>query len=380
MSASLTRRGALAGMAATPLALGAAPAFGASAPTVPSPSLNSLALRKGRRFGSCIGARRGGGIENAAYAAIVAGECGVIVPENELKWQATRPGPDKFDFARMDAIVAWAQARKLAVRGHTLFWDRPERFPKWLNSYDFGANPAREAERLLTTHIRTVTDRYRGVIHSYDVINEAVDGGTGALRVNNVTRAFGSPEALLDLAFHTARAQVPQGELVYNDFMSWEPGFRRHCAGELRLLEGFRKRGTPVDTLGLQSHIEMFSLDPASGVGPYLETEWRRFLDEVVAMGYKLLITEFDVKDKALPGPIARRDERVADFVRRYFDLMLEYDALGDILAWGMVDRFSWLQGFSPRADKLEVRGTPYDDEYRPKPMRTALAQAFAAA
>jgi endo-1,4-beta-xylanase len=304
----------------------------------------------------------------------------VIVPENELKWQATRPAPDKFDFARMDAIVAWAQANKLAVRGHTLFWDRPERFPKWLVGYDFGARPAREAERLLTTHIHTVTDRYRGVIQSYDVINEAVDERTGAPRVNNVTRALGSPEALVDLAFHTARERLPQAQLVYNDFMSWEPGSRAHCSGVLRLLEGFRKRGTPVDALGIQSHIEMFSIDPASGVGPYLESEWRRFLDEVVGMGYRLLITEFDVKDKALPGDIALRDERIADFARRYFDVMLDYDALGDVLAWGMVDKFSWLQGFAARDDKLEVRGTPYGDDYRPKPMRAALAQAFAAA
>jgi endo-1,4-beta-xylanase len=380
MSFDLTRRGALAGMAATPLLLGATPAFGASSAAVPSPSLNTLAARKGRRFGSAIGGRRGGSIDNPDYAAIVAGESGVIVPENELKWQWTRPGPDKFDFTRMDAIVAWAQANKLAVRGHTLFWDRPERFPKWLVGYDFGANSSREAERLLTTHIRTVTDRYRGVIQSYDVINEAVDERTGAPRVNNVTQALGSPEALVDLAFHSARDRLPQAQLVYNDFMSWEPGSRGHCAGVLRLLEGFRKRGTPVDALGIQSHIEMFSIDPASGVGPYLETEWRRFLDEVVGMGYKLLITEFDVKDKALPGDIARRDERIADFVRRYFDVMLDYDQLGDILAWGMVDKFSWLQGFAPRADKLEVRGTAYGDDYRPKPMRAALAQAFASA
>jgi endo-1,4-beta-xylanase len=380
MSLTLTRRSALAGLAAMPLVAGARPAFAAEGPAVPAPSLNALAARKGRRFGSCIGGRRGGGIDNPDYAALVAGECGVIVPENELKWQATRPAPDKFDFAKMDAIVAWAQAHGLAIRGHTLFWDRPERFPKWLADYDFGANPGREAERLLTTHIRTVTERYRGTIHSYDVINEAVNEGTGALRVNNVTQAMGSPEALLDLAFHTAREQVPQGELVYNDFMGWEPGFRRHCAGVLRLLEGFRKRGTPVDALGVQSHIEMFSLDPASGVGPYLENEWRRFLDEVVGMGYKLLITEFDVKDKALPGAIPLRDERVADFARRYFDVMLDYDELGDVLAWGMVDRFSWLQGFSPRADKLEVRGTPYADDYTPKPLRAALARAFASA
>jgi endo-1,4-beta-xylanase len=151
----------------------------------------------------------------------------------------------------------------------------------------------------------------------------------------------------------------------------------------LRLLEGFRKRGTPVDALGIQSHIEIFAIDPATGVGPYATREWRRFLDEVTGMGYRLLVTEFDVKDKALPANIAQRDEKVADFARRYFELMLDYDAhLEDILAWGMVDRFNWLQGFEParRADGLEVRGTPYDSQYRAKPLRSALAQVLNAA
>jgi endo-1,4-beta-xylanase len=86
------------------------------------------------------------------------------------------------------------------------------------------------------------------------------------------------------------------------------------------------------------------------------------------------------VKDKALPGNIAQRDEKVADFARRYFDLMLDYaDHLDDVLAWGMVDRFNWLQGFEPskRADGLEVRGTPYDSEYRAKPLRSGLANVF---
>jgi endo-1,4-beta-xylanase len=46
-------------------------------------------------------------------------------------------------------------------------------------------------------------------------------------------------------------------------------------------------------------------------------------------MGYKLLITEFDVKDKALSGDIATRDARVADYARRYFDVMLDYPQLG---------------------------------------------------
>ena len=383
-----TRRQALAGMAALGASAcasgdGSLGGIPAPAPT-PTAGLNELASRSGRRFGSAIAWNannaNSGSIHNPGYTAIVNAECGVIVPENELKWQATRPGPDAYDFARMDDIVRWAQASGQAVRGHTLLWHRQRWFPQWLNDYDFGANPVQEAERLLIDHIRTVTERYRGAITSYDVVNEAVKPDGSGLETTSMSRAMGSVEAVLDLAFHTAREQLPAGELVYNDYMSWEPDQRAHCADVLRLLEGFRKRNVPVDALGIQSHIEIYSLDPATGVGPYDEAGWRSFLDEVVAMGYRLLITEFDVKDKALPGDIAPRDEKVADYARRYFDLMLEYDQLGDVLAWGMVDRFSWLQGFAPRDDGLEVRCCPYDSAYRPKPLRAALAESFATA
>lgn len=374
------RRQALAGMAALPLAAYASPLIGATPQSGPNgpQSLNALAMQKGRRFGSCVGStRRGtprGTVQNPAYMDVVKAECGIIVPENEMKWQFTRRGPAEYDFTGMDAIVAWAQANQLAVRGHTLLWHRTKWFPEWLNVHDYGANPVREAERLLTDHIRTVTDRYRGIITSYDVVNETVlPDGTG-LEETSMSRAMGSVEAVVDLAFHTAREQLPEAELVYNDYMSWEPDHRAHCREVLKLLEGFRKRNVPVDTLGIQSHIEMFSLDPASGLGPYAEREWRNFVDEAVAMGYRLIITEFDVKDKALPGDTALRDAKIAEFTRRYFDLMLEYEQLGDILAWGMVDQFNWLQGYTPRDDGLEVRGTPYSSDYRAKPLRDALA------
>ncbi|RNJ64458.1 MAG: glycosyl hydrolase [Porphyrobacter sp. IPPAS B-1204] len=386
-------------MAALPLvgcgggSAGAAPAPASSPPPsagptgVPQPGLNTIAVQRGRKFGSAIASSPGnsnaGSIQNPAYTAIIKGECGIVVPENEMKWQALRPSPTAYTFDRMDEIVRWAQENALAVRGHTLLWHRPQWFPNWLNTYDYGANPVREAERLLTEHIQTVTRRYKGVITSYDVVNEAIDHETNAPIETSMSRAMGSPEAVLDLAFHTARAELPDAQLVYNDYMSWEPQHLKHCADVLRLLEGLKKRGTPVDALGIQSHIEIFAIDPATGVGPYAEREWRRFLDEVTGMGYRLLITEFDVKDKALPANIAQRDEKVADFARRYFEVMLDYDAqLDDVLAWGMVDRFNWLQGFDPakRADGQEVRGTPYDSQYRAKPMRSALANVMAAA
>lgn len=395
----LSRRAALTGLAALPLvgcaggiASGAAAPAGTPPPAsgpagTAQPSLHAIAARKGRRFGSAIasnpGNPNGGSIQNPAYTAIIKAECGLVVPENEMKWQAVRPSPTAYNFDRMDEIVRWAQENGLPVRGHTLLWHRPQWFPDWLNTYDYGANPVREAERLLTEHIRTVTQRYKGIITSYDVVNEAIDHDRNAPIETSMSRAMGSPEAVLDLAFHTARAELPDAQLVYNDYMSWEPQHLKHCADVLRLLEGLKKRGTPVDALGIQSHIEMFAIDPATGVGPYAEREWRCFLEEVTGMGYRLLITEFDVKDTALPADTARRDEKVADFTRRYFEVMLDYDAhLDDVLAWGMVDKFNWLQGFEPskRADGLEVRGTPYDSQYRAKPMRTALANVMAAA
>lgn len=321
-------------------------------------------------------------IQNPDYTALVKAECGVVVPENELKWQTTRPSRDQYDLTAMDDMVRWARANGQDMRAHVLLWHRPEWFPEWLNNHDFGVNPAVEAEDILTSHIRTVAERYGDFIDSWDVVNEAIDHDTRAPIETSLSRAMGSPEAVMDLAFHTAREALPGKQLVYNDYMSWEPAHAGHVADVLKLLEGFRARGTPVDALGIQSHIEIFERDPATGLGPYQESEWRSFLDEVTLMGYDLVITEFDVKDYALPADIATRDALVADYTRRYLDVMLDYEQLGDILVWGMVDRFNWLQYFdkSIRADGLEVRGTPYDSLYRPKPMRDAIAEALAAA
>jgi endo-1,4-beta-xylanase len=163
--------------------------------------------------------------------------------------------------------------------------------------------------------------------------------------------------------------------------MSWERGTEdeTHITGVLKLLEGFRKRGTPVDTLGIQSHIRLLKDLPVAQIVRESEGPWRRFLDQVVAMGYNLVITEFDVNDRKAPDDIALRDRMVADYARAYLDVMLSYPQLQDILAWGMVDKYSWLTDFDPRADKSIKRGTPYDSEFRPKPLREAIADAFRA-
>jgi len=381
-TSAISRRGLLGGAAAAGLAA-ALPFSPLEARTTEPESLDGLARRSGRRFGSAFafgppGADRGS-FANPRYAAILERECSLLVPENELKWQWSRPGPGRYDFRAFDAMVAYAKRKDFALRGHTLFWTPQKWYPDWLVRYDFGPNARQTAEAMLVDHVRTVCRRYGKAITSYDVVNEAVDPATGKLRDTVVTRALGSGEALLDIMFHTARAEAPHATLVYNDYMSWERGTEdeTHIVGVLDTLEGFRKRGTPVDALGIQSHIRLLKDLPVAAIVRESEGPWRRFVDQVVAMGYRIVITEFDVNDQKAPDDIAVRDQMVADYAGAYLDLMLSYPQLHDVLAWGMVDRYSWLTGFDPRADHSIKRGTPYDLNFRPKPLREAIARSF---
>ncbi|WCL55290.1 endo-1,4-beta-xylanase [Gimibacter soli] len=368
------------------LLLGAAACAAASTHAfgVAEPSLDSLARRTGRRFGTAVGqgqpGSNAGPFADPGYRRIIEADCGILVAENEMKWQWLRPTPDTFDFSGFDRLVDYAKAHSMAVRGHTLLWHKSKWMPDWEATHDFGANPVQAAEAMLTNHITTICKRYGDAIVSYDVVNEAVHDADGVLEETALSKALGGAEATIDLAFHMAREHAPHAELVYNDYMGWEAGNDAHRTGVLKLLEGLRKRNVPVDTLGLQSHLIVNSLDPETGIGRREEEAWQAFVDEAVGMGYRLVITEFDVQDKALPTDIAARDAGVSAYARAYLDMMLNYKEMGDVLAWGLSDRYSWLQGFSPRDDGTPVRGCPYGHDFKAKPLHEAIAASLRAA
>ncbi|MBN8807838.1 MAG: endo-1,4-beta-xylanase [Sphingomonas sp.] len=375
MTSAFTRRETLL-LGASAALVGNAPALAAS-----EDSLHAIARSRGLRFGSALawgppGADRAS-FANPRYAALLERDCGLLVAENEMKWPSLHYAPATFDFTRADAIVRYAERHGMAMRGHNLLWHQPKWLPKWVNDYDFGHRPRDAAAELLTRHIETVCRHFGTRVTAWDVVNEAVRPSDGQLYDTVLSRAYGGTEPLLDLAFHTARAAAPGAQLVYNDYMGWEPGNAEHRAGVLRLLEGFRRRGTPVDALGLQSHLITQGRD-ASLQG--MEADWRHFLDAVTAMGFGLVVTELDVRDDNLPADPAARDRAVADCTKAYLDLTLDYRQVRDVLVWGMCDRYSWIEGFKPRPDGARRRPCPYDDAFRPKPMRQAIAAALAAA
>jgi endo-1,4-beta-xylanase len=339
-------------------------------------SLKALAAGKGILFGSSVGAGRAGTLTgsfaDARYLDILRQDCSVLVPENELKSYVIAAERDRYDFEPGDRIASFAKNAGIKLRGHTLLWNRAEYTPKWLRD-SFPGLSAAEGERFLRDYIQRVCTHYGDQIHSWDVVNETIDPKTGEVRDTPFTHVLGFD--VLRIAYEAARQHAPHAQLVYNDYMSWEAGGEKHRTGVLRLLERFRKSNIPVDALGIQSH-----LGNAGNVHAGQRAQWRAFVDEAVSMGYRLLITELDVNDKDMPGDIGARDAQVAAVARDYLDLMLSYRGLDQVLCWGLVDRYSWLQNFSPRADKAPQRPNPYDEAYKRKPFWQAIAVALSAA
>jgi endo-1,4-beta-xylanase len=343
------------------------------------PSLDQLARAKGLRFGTALSPR---GLNNAALVNLIKAQCGVLVPENELKMTSVQPAPGTFRFEAAESMLAFAESNGLLMRGHTLLWHHPRWVPNWLNTYDFGADPAKAAAEMVSAHVRTTTQKFGKRIMSWDVVNEAIDNVTGEMRQTPWSKATGSADAVVDLAFHTARQNLPDTELVYNDYMGWEPSSALHRDGVLRLLERFRKARVPVDSLGIQAHLGSGNSD-SNATRPFDgrdERAWRKFLDDVTGMGYKLLITEFDVHDATVPGDIPTRDAQVAALGKAFLDLTLSYRQANVLMCWGLTDNNTWLQGRTPRADGQPKRPTPYDNQYQPKPLHAAIAAALRAA
>ena len=370
-----SRRDIMKALAGAALLPGVAPFARAQGPA--GEPLKDVAARKGMRFGTAISAGRNQ-FGDAAYRALVERECNLIVLENEMKWQALEPAPGRPNFGPADDVIAWAKDKGIAVRGHNLFWQAEKWVPAWVAKQNFGPQPAKAVEQLMRTHVSTVCGHFGKSIKSWDVVNEAVDPADGKLRQNALTRPLGAAEQI-DLAFRLAKEYAPQAQLVYNDYMRGDAGSARHRAGVLALLADLRKRGTPVNALGLQSHIGSWD---ETDKGRSDLVEWRKFLDEVAGMGYDLLITELDVNDRRLPADIAKRDAGVAAATRDYLDVTLSYPRLRDILVWGLADNISWLQTWdeAPRTDKLPMRPTPFDAQLKAKPMRQAIADAIKAA
>ena len=305
---------------------------------------------------------------NANFAAHFAQECGILVPEGELKWKKLRPSPDTFDFSRGDWLVKFAAQQKMLFRGHTLVWHGE--LPSWFaDKVD-----SRNAEKMLRQHISKVVGHYAGKVHSWDVVNEAVllkDGRSDGLR-NTPWLKFLGPD-YIDIAFRTAAEADSKALLVYNDYgLDYDTrDDEAKRTAVLKLLERLKSRGVPIHALGIQAHLD------AARRHKFNPKKLRAFLHDVADMGLKILVTELDVTDKKLPKSFFWRDRIVAGIYEDYLSVVLDEPAVIAVLTWGLSDRYTWLSKYAPRPDKAPVRPLPLDAQMNRKLAWNAIARAF---
>jgi endo-1,4-beta-xylanase len=306
-----------------------------------------------------------------------------ITPENILKWEEVHPEPNRYNFEAPDRYVAFGEKHKMHIIGHTLVWFHQT--PDWVFQDTSGKPLGREAllERM-KEHIFTVMGRYKGRIHGWDVVNEAITA-EGQFRKSKWLELIGEDYVLK--AFEFARQADPNAQLYYNEY---DFEYRPKCEGVIRLIKNLQSKGVRVDGVGIQGH---WFLDHP----PIAEIE--SYIQALSQLGVKLMITEMDVSalpyypvdakaidissfdaetqkkhnpyPEVLPGPVQNA------LAKRYADLFALFrkhrDKFSRVTFWGIHDAQSW-------RNYLPIRGRTdypmlFDRHCKPKPAFDAIVK-----
>lgn len=300
--------------------------------------------------------------DDPAYGPAFARYCRIATLAGPLYWSRVEPIEGQFAFGDTASLLAFTEAHRIPARGHTLVWH--EGLPEWVPL----AVTRMTGEDILVKHISRVVAEFRGRIHSWDVLNEAVDPAMPqSLRKTLWLDSIG--DRYLSLAFRTARTADPNALLGYNEFglESDSRSAARKRMSVLDVVRTLRQRDVPIDYLGIQGHLYAHDTYSDSGLGG--------FIREIRRLGLRVFITEMDVDDASLPADERVRDRMVAATYARFLDVALGSGAVEVVITWGLTDRSTWLNRFDARKDGLPQRSLPFDTALRPKPAWKIIAR-----
>ncbi|WP_245815250.1 endo-1,4-beta-xylanase [Hymenobacter gelipurpurascens] len=292
-------------------------------------------------IGVAVGARQLKGGE----AELIKQQFNSVTPENAMKMGPIHPEENRYFWTDADAIVDFAQANKLRVRGHNLLWH--EQTPKWLFKDAEGKQVSKEVLlKRLHDHIFTVVKRYKGKIYAWDVVNEAIaDNPQEFLRNSEWYQICG--EDFIAKAFEYAHEADPKAQLFYNDYNTERPEKRERI---YKLLKKLKDANVPIHGVGLQGH---WSLQEPT------EAELRKAIEQYSTLGLKVQITELDVsiypweKERRAKRPgesdayTPELEQKQAEQYKMFFRVFRDYkNVLTGVTFWNVSDQYSWLDTY----------------------------------
>ncbi|MBZ9631697.1 endo-1,4-beta-xylanase [Salegentibacter sp. LM13S] len=279
-----------------------------------------------------------------------------IVAENIMKSARIQPKEGEFNFSLADELVNFGEENNMHIHGHTLIWH--SQAPDWFFVDEDGNTVSKEIlTQRMKEHIHMVVGRYKGRIHSWDVVNEAIEDD-GSYRESKFYKILG--EDFIKLAFEFAHEADPDAELYYNDYSMSNPGKRN---GVVKMVEKLQNDGVAVHGIGMQGHI---------GLGHPDIREFEKSLQAYGELG-KVMITELDLsvlpspwgdagaeisdnyeyEDKMNPFPDGLPEDVEQQFTKRYlefFELFLKHqDKISRVALWGVNDGNSWKNNWPVR-------------------------------
>ena len=307
-----------------------------------------------------------------------------ITPENILKWEEVHPEPNRYNFDAVDRYVALGEKNKMHIIGHTLVWYMQT--PDWVFQDETGKPLNREAllERM-KDHIFTIVGRYKGRIHGWDVVNEAI-ANDGQLRKSKWFEILGEDHIIK--AFEYAHEADPNAELYYNEY---DYELKPKCDGVVKLIKNLQSKGVRLDGVGIQGH--WFTDYPC------IDDVERQIL-ALSNLGIDIMITELDVsalpfypvdskivdissfdpelQKKYNPYPDVLIDSAQRDLAKRYadlFSLFLKHrDKISRVTFWAVHDEQSW-RNYIPIKGRTD-HPMLFDRNCKPKPVLDAIIKA----
>ena len=332
--------------------------------TAVAPSLRQAADRASVLVGTAV---RPSQLSEAAYASTLAREFNMVEPEDAMKWWVVRRNPGEFDFGPGDRVVHFAEAHGMKVRGHCLVWGRDN--PDWLLR---GNYTPEQLSHLLRQHIDQVMKHYAGQVFAWDVVNEALDENSEpqhSLWYDQPGIGMaGKRTAYIEQAFRWAHESDPRALLFYNEAEG--EGLNGKSDAIYDMIKDFRRRGVPIDGVGLQLHISTLDFDVAALAAN---------IARLTALGVQVHITELDVSLPVNPGgEVLHRDNllRQAQIYRRVVDACLQSPGCTAIQTWGFTDKYSWIGSHSRGT---QGQALPLDRTYQPKPAYFAILERLQA-
>jgi endo-1,4-beta-xylanase len=335
-----------------------------SSPTTPTPpsttttTLRQLASPHNVLMGTAADSPY---LTDSNYASVLSSEYSQLQAEYEMKFDTIHPAQNTYDFSGGDALVSFAQAHSMMVRGHTLVWYQA--VPDWVTS---GGFTAADLSNILQDHINTIAGHYAGKVYTWDVVNEAFnDDGTmrDTIWYDQPGIGFaGQTTAYIEQALQWAHTADTNAKIFYNDYSAETMNAKSDAIYDMA--KDFKNRGVPLDGIGFQTHVDL-TFDNPTTLASYA-SNLQRFAD----LGLDVHITELDIR---LSDNSAASLNAQAKLYGELMTMCLQQPRCKAFQTWGFTDKYSWIPGSFPGMGWA----LPWDDTYQKKPAYTAISNAL---